>query len=87
MFLLAWHSFSSHIESSHSVENPFHVLGTRRSSHITKEIDTCPGTGPHVKMRATIKVYMRPKLVNPIPHDDFSAFREDDYFCLLSFAC
>lgn len=83
VFLLAWHLLSSHTESSYSVENPSHVLCTRHSSHITEEANICLGTGPHLKMKTTIKVKMRPKQVNPIPHDDFSAFREDDYFSLL----
>lgn len=63
------------------VENPSHVLYMETdSSHTDKEANVCPGPGHHMKMRLNV----RPKQVNPIPHHDFSAFKHDDYFFPLS---
>lgn len=73
---------SSHTESSYSVENPSHVLYMETdSSHTDKEANVCPGPGHHMKMRLNV----RPKQVNPIPHHDFSAFKHDDYFFPIEF--
>lgn len=46
------------------------------SSYITKEANLCLGSGPHMKMKARMKVNIRPKQVNPISHHEFSGFRE-----------